>query len=132
MGWKNGKHEDAEDTRNGSGVAMRASASRRRGSKGLSRSCDIAEWRLILLRDNELPRVEAAALRRHLRGCIHCRESHRFIDALVRVLRDQPVPEPNDPYWGEMAERIMARIRAKFGPAAITHSPLTLSSGGRP
>jgi len=67
---------------------------------------------LILLRENELPNVEAAALRRHLRGCVRCRQSHRLLDALFAVLRDQPIPEPDDPFWEQMAEEIMVRIRA--------------------
>jgi len=100
----------------GLGVAMRVSVSRRRVSKAVSPSCDLAEWRLILLRDNELPKTQATALRRHLRGCVRRRESHRFLDALFSVLRDQPIPEPDDPYWEEMAERIMARIRAVSSP----------------
>lgn len=95
---------------------MRASAPSPRVSVGLPLACEIAEWRLILLRDNVLPKAEAAALRRHLRGCVRCRESRRFLDALFSVLRDQPIPEPNDPYWEEMAERIMAQIRAIFPP----------------
>jgi anti-sigma factor RsiW len=91
---------------------MRANAHSPRVSGGLSRSCEIAGWRLILPRENELPKAEAAALRRHLRGCARCRESHRLLDALFAVLRDQPIPEPDDPCWEKMAERIMARIRA--------------------
>ena len=91
---------------------MRASAPSPRVSAGLPRSCDIAEWRLILLRENELPEAEAAALGRHLRGCVRCRESHRFLDALLATVRDEPVPEPDDPFWEPMAEEIMVRIRA--------------------
>jgi hypothetical protein len=94
---------------------MRASASHQRVSEGLPRSCDLAAWRLIL-RDNVLPKAEAAALRRHLRGCVRCRESGRFFDALFSVLRDPPIPEPDDPYWEALAERIMARIRAIAPP----------------
>ena len=94
------------------GMAMRASASLRRVSKAVSRSCDIAEWRLILLRDNELPEAEAAALRRHFRDCARCREVRRLLDALCAALRVQEVPKPDDPYWEELAEKIMARIRA--------------------
>ena len=105
------------------GMAMRASASRRGVSKAVSRSCDIAEWRLILLRDNELPEVEAAALRQHLRGCARCGERVRFLDAPINVLRDPPVPEPDDPYWEALAERIMARIRAISSPRGTEIHP---------
>lgn len=62
---------------------MRTGVVRSGFSGGLSRSCDIAEWRLILLRDNELPEAETAALRRHLQGCVRCRERYRFLDALM-------------------------------------------------
>jgi len=91
---------------------LRTGAVSPRVSGGLPHSCDIAEWRLILLRDNELPKAEAAALRRHLRRCVRCRESHRFLDALLAAVREVRIPDPDDPFWDRMREQIMAKVRA--------------------
>jgi hypothetical protein len=41
---------------------------------------------------------------------------YRFLNALISVLRDPPIPEPDDLYWEALAERIMARIRATSRP----------------
>ena len=41
---------------------------------------------------------------------------YRFLDALISVLHDPPIPEPNDPYWEALAGQIMARIRAISSP----------------
>jgi hypothetical protein len=98
---------------------MSPTASRVRSSKRLPPACEAAERRWILLRDDELPEAEVAALRRHLGNCTRCRRSIRLVDGLLATIRDEPMPEPDDAFWDRMRERIMARIRAGAPPSAF-------------
>ena len=87
-----------------------------RSSKRLAAPCEAVERRWILLRDDELPPAEAAALRRHLRRCSRCRRISRLFDGLLAAIRNEPIPEPDDAFWDRMRRQIMARIRAEAPP----------------
>jgi len=93
-----------------------------RSSKKLPPACEAAERQWIFLRDGELPEAEAAALRRHLRRCGRCRRVCRLVDGLLAAIRKEPIPEPDDAFWEQMRENIMARIRATPLPSAAGHN----------
>ena len=77
-----------------------------------ARGCRVIQRRLILLGDEELFEAEAAALRAHVCACYDCERIERLLRSLLAAIRDVPMPEPEDAYWGRMAEAIMVRVRA--------------------
>ena len=93
---------------------------RPRPARRLGHACAAAGRRWILLRDGDLQRSEAAALRRHLRECARCRRISRLVDGLLTAIRNDPIPEPDDEFWNRMREQITARITAVSPPPRAT------------
>lgn len=79
--------------------------------------CDEVQRSLIEAADAGGGGALPAEAARHLEGCAACRAEAAALEALLRTLAADPVPEPPASYWATAREDLARRLGLKPAPA---------------